>query len=59
MEAETLLNSIISVTGTLFVEVMAGECVITFGDERVPCLKPSDIVFGEAWNVLKDKSTLL
>ena len=33
---------------------MACECVITFGVllKRVPCLKPWDLVFGEAWNVL-------
>ena len=31
MEAEKLLTSIISVEGTFFVEVMAGECIITLG----------------------------
>ena len=54
MEAEKLLASNVSVKGTFFIEVTAGECINTFGVlmRRVPCLKPWDIVFGEAWNVL-------
>ena len=61
MEAEKLLTSIISVEGTFFIEVMAGECLITFGVlmKRVPCLKPWDIVFGEAWNVLTHGQILM
>ena len=32
---------------------MAGECVISFGVlvNRVPCLKPWDLIYGEAWSV--------
>ena len=54
MEAEKLLTCNVSVEGTFFIEVMAGECIITLGVllKRVPCLKPWDLVFGEAWNVL-------
>ena len=54
MEAEKLLTCNVSVEGTFFVEVMAGECIITLGVllKRVPCLKPWDLVFGEAWDVL-------
>ena len=53
LEAEKLLTSIISVEGIFFVEVMAGECIIILGVlmRRVPCLKPWDIVFGEAWKL--------
>ena len=54
MEAEKLLTCNVSVECTFFIEVMAGECVITLGVllKRVPCLKFWDLVFGEAWNVL-------
>ena len=55
MEAEKLLTSNINVEGTFFIEVMAGECIITVGVlmRRVPCLKYWDIVFGEAWNIAR------
>ena len=61
IDVEQLLNSITSVEGTFFVEVMAGECIITLGVlmRRVPCLKPWDIVFGEAWNVLTHGQILM
>ena len=61
MEAEKLLTSNISVEGTFFIEVMAGECIIILGVlmSRVPCLKPWDIGFGEAWNVLTHGQILM
>ena len=34
MEAEKLLTSNISVEGTFFIEVMAGECIIILGDVK-------------------------
>ena len=61
MEAETLLTCSVEVEGTFFIEVMAGECIITLGAllRRVPCLKPWDLVFGEAWNVLTHGQILM
>ena len=48
MEAEQLLKCNVKVEGIFFIEVMAGECVITMGAllRRVPCLKPWDLVIG-------------
>ena len=50
VDAEYLLRQKLDVAGIFFVEVMAGECSITLGVlmERVPCLRPWDIVFGES-----------
>ena len=61
MEAEKLLTCSVEVEGTFFIEVMAGECIITLGAllRRVPCLKPWDLVFGEAWNVLTHGQILM
>ena len=52
MEAEKLLTRNISVEGSFFIEIMAGECIITLGVllKRAPCLKPWDLIYGEAWN---------
>ena len=61
LDAEELLIRNISIKGTFFIEVMAGECIITLGVlmERVPCLKPWDLIYGEAWNVLTRGEILL
>ena len=61
MDAEYLLRQKLDVAGIFFIEIMAGECSITLGIlmERVPCLKPWDIVFGEPWNVLTRGHILL
>ena len=61
LEAEDLLRQTVDVAGVFFVEIMAGECGITLAVlmEKVPCLKPWDIVFGEAWNVLTRGHILL
>ena len=61
LEAEDLLRQKLDVSGIFFIEIMAGECSITLGIlmERVPCLKPWDIVFGESWNVLTRGRILL
>ena len=54
LEAEEFLVRNVKVEGSFFIEVMAGECVISRGVlvNRVPCLKPWDLIYGEAWNVL-------
>ena len=61
LDAEDLLSQLLNVSGTFFIEVMAGECIIILGVlmEKVPRLKPWDIVFGEAWNVLTRGHILL
>ena len=42
VEAEKLMTYNVSVEGTFFIEIIAGECIFTFGVllKRVPCLKP-------------------
>ena len=54
LEAEEFVIQNTTVQGIFFIEIMAGECVITFGVllKRVPCLRPWDVIYGESWNVL-------
>ena len=54
LEAEEFFIQNTNVQGTFFIEIMAGECVITLGVllKRVPCLRPWDVIYGESWNVL-------
>ena len=54
LDAEICIHQRTSVRGTFFIEVMAGECVITLGAmlKRAPWLRPWDAIYGEAWNVL-------
>ena len=61
LDAEDLLRQTLDVSGIFFIEVMSGECIITFGVlmEKVTCLRFWDIVFGEAWNVLTRGHILL
>ena len=61
LKAEEFLIRNTSTEGTFFIEIMAGECVITLGVlmQKVPCLKPLDLVYGEAWNVLTHGEILM
>ena len=53
LEADEFLIRNTSIECVFFV-IMAGECIITLGVlmNKVPCVKPWDIVYGEKWNVL-------
>ena len=46
LKAEEFLIRNTSTEGTFFIEIMAGECIITLGVlmQKVPCLKPWDLV---------------
>ena len=61
MEAEEVFIRNVKVEGTYFIEIMVGECVISFGVllKRVPCLKPWDVIYGESWNVLTHGEVLI
>ena len=61
LEAEEVLIRNTKVEGTFFIEIMAGECVITLGVllMRIPCLKPWDLIYGESWNVLTHSEILI
>ena len=54
LEAEEFLIRNTSIEDVFFVETVVCECIITLGAlmNKVPCLKPWDIVYGEKWNVL-------
>ena len=55
LEAECVLMSLATVSGYLFLEVLAGCCVLTLGVllVGVPCIKPWDLRFGDAYDVME------
>jgi hypothetical protein len=60
LSAEQLLTALVSVMEWFFLELMAGCCGFTLGCllNDVPCIKPWDVRFGEAFCVLKGEQVL-
>ena len=58
--AQLLRESCLSVSGTFFLEVFAGEAVFTLGCmmHRVPCIRPWDVVYGSQFDVLANEHVL-
>ena len=52
-DAEVFLYQCTSTQGSFFIEIMAGECVLTLGvmPKNVPCLRPWDVLFDDRWDV--------
>ena len=56
LDAEQLLNSLVDIPGTFFVEVAAGECIITLGVlvRKLPCMRPWEVLCGKRWTVISE-----
>ena len=60
-EADGLVESPLSVSGSFAVEVFAGDCIVTLGllMAKVPVLKPWDSKFGARFDALKMGTILI